>query len=253
MTVAIDIGNTDVVIGFFKGEWKHIFRVSAHLGFEASEYEKKLRIFLLEEDIPVLTIRQVILSSVVPEMTPIIQEVLTHFYQEKIIILNGEVLKQLSLGQIDPYELGSDLAANAVGAFEKYKQEVIVVDFGTALTFTAVSNRGEILGVSIAPGVHTAMKSLSSNTAKLPEIPLEIPTKVLGNNTIEAMQGGIMEGYVGLVEHMILQFQKEMNSQPKVIATGGLSFIFKPLHHLFDDMDVNLTLDGLRLIGEKMG
>ncbi|WP_422362237.1 type III pantothenate kinase [Reichenbachiella sp.] len=252
MTIAIDIGNTDVVVGFYNQDWKHIFRVPSNLEMEAAEYEKRLRVFLLEENVPVPTVKQVILSSVVPDLTSVILEVFNSFYEGIIQVVDGELLGRLNLGDIDPYELGSDLAANAIGAFERFKQEVIVVDFGTALTFTSVSNNGEILGVAIAPGVRTAMKSLSSNTARLPEIPLEIPTKVLGNNTVEALQAGIMQGYVGMVRHMVNQVKVEMGGNSKVIATGGLSFIFKPLHDLFDEMDVNLTLDGLRVILDRL-
>ena len=111
--------------------------------------------------------------------------------------------------------------------------------------FTSIDQKGQLLGVAIAPGVRTAMQSLSSNTAKLPEIPLEIPAQVIGTDTVSALQAGIMQGYVGLVKHMIEETKKEMKSKPKVIATGGLSFIFKPLHDIFDALDVNLTLQGL--------
>ncbi|MEP2023375.1 type III pantothenate kinase, partial [Reichenbachiella sp.] len=224
----------------------------SNLEMEAAEYEKRLRAFLLEEGVPLPTIRQVILSSVVPDLTPVILEVFNQFYEGNITIVDGVLLTRLELGNINPFELGSDLAANAVGAFERFQQGVIIVDFGTALTFTSVNDQGQILGVAIAPGVRTAMKSLSSNTARLPEIPLEIPSKVLGNNTVEALQGGIMQGYVGLVRHMVQQVKIEMGGSPKVIATGGLSFVFKPLHDLFDAMDVNLTLDGLRMILKRL-
>lgn len=253
MIIAIDIGNTDVVVGFYeKEEWKHILRMPSNLEMDAPEYEKRLRVFLLEESIELFGIENVILSSVVPDLTPVILEVFAQFNEEQMVLVDGAVLQKLSLGSINPYELGSDLAANAVGAFKAYQQSAIVVDFGTALTFTSINEQGEILGVAIAPGVRTAMKSLSSNTAKLPEIPLAIPAKALGNNTVEAMQAGIMQGYVGLVRHMVAQIKSEMGGQPKVIATGGLSFIFEPLHDLFDEMDVNLTLDGLRAILAKL-
>ncbi|UXX79329.1 type III pantothenate kinase [Reichenbachiella carrageenanivorans] len=253
MIIAIDIGNTDVVIGFYeKEEWRHILRMPSNLEMDASEYEKRLRVFLLEEGIELFEIEKVILGSVVPDLTPVILEVFDQFKEGQMVLVDGELLQKLSLGRINPYELGADLAANAVGVFTMCQQSAIVVDFGTALTFTSVNNQGEIVGVAIAPGVQTAMKSLSSNTAKLPEIPLKIPAKALGNNTVEAMQAGIMQGYVGLVRHMVAQVKAEMGGQPKVIATGGLSFIFEPLHDLFDEMDVNLTLDGLRAMLSKL-
>lgn len=252
MIVAIDIGNTDVVIGFHDQTWRHIFRVSSNTDMEVAEYEKRIRIFLLEEEIDMTKVDGIVLSSVVPELTPVIEEVFSDLHAQKIVKIDGERLKQLSLGEIDPYELGSDLAANAVGAYDRFRENVIVVDFGTALTFTSINEMGEILGVSIAPGVRTAMKSLSSNTARLPEIPLEIPDKSIGRNTVEAMQSGIMQGYVGLVRHMVSQIKKEMGTDTKVIATGGLSFIFEPLHDLFDQMDKNLTLEGLRIMLTKL-
>ena len=155
------------------------------------------------------------------------------------------------MGEINPHELGSDLAANAVGAYAHFKSALIVVDFGTALTFTSVDNRGKMLGVAIAPGVKTAMKSLSANTAKLPEIPLEIPAHTIGSNTIEAMQAGIMKGYVGLVKHMINETKNEIGGEVKVVATGGLSFIFQPLHETFDLIDPKLTLNGLLEISSR--
>lgn len=252
MTIAIDIGNTDIVIGFYEDEWKHLFRVASHIEMEALEYEKKLRVFLLEEDIDFVGVDGVILSSVVPDLTSVMQEVFQDLYSGEIVVVDSALLSNLSLGEINPYELGSDLAANALGAYDKYNQSAIVVDFGTALTFTSIDDKGQILGVAIAPGVKTAMKSLSSNTARLPEIPLEIPKQAIGRNTVESMQSGIMQGYVGLIRHMVAEIKSEMDAHPKVIATGGLSFIFRPLHDLFDDMDVNLTLNGLRVMLKQL-
>ncbi|MEO9804054.1 MAG: type III pantothenate kinase [Reichenbachiella sp.] len=252
MIIAIDIGNTDVVVGFYDSKWRHLFRVASNLEMAPAEYEKRLRAFFLEEEVDLEGVSGVILSSVVPDLTTVIQSVFEQLYDGNIVMVDGELLSKLSLGSINPYELGSDLAANAVGAFDLYKQSAIVVDFGTALTFTSVDDQGKVLGVAISPGVKTAMKSLSSNTARLPEIPLEIPKKAIGNNTVESMQSGIMQGYVGLVRHMVAQIELEMGTSPKVIATGGLSFIFEPLHDLFDDVEVNLTLNGLRVILSRL-
>jgi len=192
------------------------------------------------------------MSSVVPDLNETLLQVCSKLFSAKPFLIDGEVIAKLDLEIDNPYEIGTDLASNAVGAYTKYSQACIVVDFGTALTFTSVSGRGKILGVAIAPGVKTAMKALSSNTAKLPEIPLEIPEKLIGRNTVEAMQSGIMQGYVGLVKHMIEQTSKEMDETPKIIATGGLSFIFKPLHGLIDEINPHLTLDGVLAIRRKI-
>jgi type III pantothenate kinase len=252
MKLAVDIGNTNIVIGAWQeGQWVSILRMESRLDIDASAYESQIRAFFLEEKIISTAIEQVILSSVVAELTLKVENTLALLLGIKIVVLDGVLISKLKLGSIDPYELGSDLAANAIGAFERYGMACIVVDFGTALTYTSVNNEGHISGVAIAPGVRTSMKSLSSNTSKLPEIPLEIPEKVLGKNTVEALQSGIMQGYVGMVRHMVNEFSKEMNTPVKVIATGGLSFIFKPLHDLFDAIDVHLTLNGLLYVLER--
>ena len=129
----------------------------------------------------------------------------------------------------------------------------IAVDFGTALTFTTVDNRGNILGVAIAPGLKTAINSLTDKTAKLPPVPLEMPTSVIGKNTIHAIQAGTLMGYYGLVEKMIILINKEIGVKCKVIATGGLSSVIEPLKESFDIIDKNLTLEGMRLIYEEVG
>jgi type III pantothenate kinase len=147
-----------------------------------------------------------------------------------------------------PHQIGSDLVANAAAAYDRFKANCLVVDFGTALTFTAIDANGAIKGVSIAPGLRTAMKALSGNTAQLPEIPLEIPQKAIGTNTVEAIQSGIVLGYVGLVSYLVEKIKEEMGGECTVVATGGLSFVMEPLKHLFAHIDPRLTLDGLAVI-----
>jgi type III pantothenate kinase len=188
----------------------------------------------------------------VPELTANIKEVCDKLFVFNSFLITPDVIVKLKLGDVvRPNEIGSDLVANSVGANELYAKSAIVVDFGTALTFTSISANGHINGVAISPGVKTAMKSLSANTAKLPEIPLEIPQTTIGKNTVHALQSGIMQGYVGLVKHMISQISNEMETKPVVLATGGLSFIFKPLHDTIDELLPNLTLFGIKTIYER--
>lgn len=254
MNLVIDIGNSDVVFGLeAKGVYPFIWRIQTDVSKIAAEYEIKLRQFFLENGVSIDLVETVSISSVVPDMNDTILKVCSKLFAPKPFVINGEVIAKMNFEIDNPYEIGTDLASNAFGAFAKYSQACIVVDFGTALTFTSVSGKGKILGVAIAPGVKTAMKALSSNTAKLPEIPLEIPTKLIGRNTIEAMQSGIMQGYVGLVKHMIEKTKEEMKDSPKVIATGGLSFIFKPLLlEVIDEIVPQLTLDGVLAIRSKV-
>ncbi len=255
MNLIIDIGNSDVVFGLEQdGKYPFIWRIPSDVNKIPAEYEIILRQYFLENNVKTDQVAAVSMSSVVPDLNETILQVCAKLFAAQPFVISGEVIDKLNLEIDNPYEIGTDLASNAVGAYARYKQACIVLDFGTALTFTSVSARGKILGVAIAPGVKTAMKALSSNTAKLPEIPLEIPSKLIGRNTIQAMQSGIMQGYVGLVKHMIEKTKEEMNDTPKVIATGGLSFIFKPLlQGYIDEIVPHLTLDGVLAIRSQAG
>jgi type III pantothenate kinase len=253
MNVVVDIGNSDIVFALeHQSEYSHIWRIQSDKTKKSAEYEIQLRHHFLENDINIEWVKTVSISSVVPDLNEALLQVCKNLFDTEPFLIDGNVITKLDLEIDNPYEIGTDLASNAVGAFTKYKQACIVVDFGTALTFTSVSGQGKILGVAIAPGVKTAMKALSSNTAKLPEIPLEIPNKLIGRNTVQAMQSGIMHGYVGLIKHMIEKTSQEMNETPKIIATGGLSFIFKPLHEIIDEINPHLTLDGILAIRNQV-
>jgi type III pantothenate kinase len=191
------------------------------------------------------------LSSVVPDLTPTLTTVLTDVVGKTPIVVRHDSHPEVSV-QIDkPIEIGSDLYANAVAAFCKYRRNAVIVDFGTALTFTTVSAEGEILGVAIAPGLKTAVKALFSNTAQLPEVPLQLPQSALGKNTAHAIQAGILLGYESLVRGMITRIRRELDGDCIALATGGLSSIIDTLHGEFVEINRNLTLEGLRLIGES--
>jgi type III pantothenate kinase len=251
MLLAIDIGNTDVVIGVWHQEhWAHIWRIRALPHEQAFYYETRLRNYFLEAGLRFSDFNRVVVSSVVPPLTGTFREFLSLLFGFPPLIVTAEFYSGITVKTDKPHELGSDLFANAVAVYAKYKQNCVVVDFGTALTFTSVSANGQLLGVAIAPGLRTAMKALSANTAQLPEIPLELPASVLGKNTVHAMQAGILLGYVGLVESLLERIREEMGGECIAIATGGLSSIIEPLHRQFNEVNKNLTLDGLRIIGE---
>ena len=168
----------------------------------------------------------------------------------KFILLNHLVYQQLKVSTSNPYELGTDLMANAVAANHLFRSNTIIVDFGTALTFTLVRDDGSIEGVNILPGIKTAIRSLSLNTAQLQEVILEYPLQILGKNTVEAIQNGVLIGYTGLVKYMIESIEKHYGIQCKTIATGGLAGILTQLK--FDLIDKNLTLNGLRWVAENV-
>jgi type III pantothenate kinase len=253
MLLAIDIGNSDITIGLWKDQaWKYVWRIPTKPDLPELYYGIKIREYFFESSTESHHVRTIVLSSVVPGLTEKIKNVVRTLFDKEPILLGPKIYDQLPLGILNPYEIGSDLVANASAAYFEHKKTCIVVDFGTALTFTTISGEGTILGVSIAPGLKTAIRSLSQNTAKLFDVPLETPPSSLGKNTVTAIQSGIMFGYEGLVRNVVAKIKEELNTECLVIATGGLSSQIVSLKDLFYSIEPNLTLDGLRRIGEWM-
>jgi type III pantothenate kinase len=253
MLLVFDIGNSDITIGLWDGKtWKAVWRIPSKVDQPELFYGVKIRDFFLESILSTDSIRSVIVSSVVPALTEKIKSVIRNLFQKEPIVVGPKIYDALPLQILNPYEIGSDLVANAMGAFIKFKQTCIVVDFGTALTFTTVSSEGKILGVSIVPGLRTALKALTQNAAKLFDVPLEMPTSALGTSTVTAIQSGIVIGYEGLVRKMVSAIREEIKIECPAIATGGLSFVISPLKDFFHAIDPNLTLDGLRYIAEAV-
>lgn len=251
MLLAIDIGNTDVVFGIHNRlEWIHQFRIPSDASRRSSDFEAKLRLFFLENNLKIGDFNHAIISSVVPDLKNVLKEMVQQMLGIEPTMIGPEIYEHLKMEIPSPYEIGTDLVCNATYAYYTYQKNCVIVDFGTALTFTVVSGEGKILGVSIAPGLKTAVKSLFSNTAQLPEVPLEMPSSAIGKNTVHAIQAGILWGYVGMVREMIMQIKKEVGEDCIVLATGGLSSILTPLRDEFDEVDKLLTLNGLKIIAE---
>jgi type III pantothenate kinase len=251
MQLIIDIGNSNVVIGIFKeNQWLHTWRLPTMRDEEALLfYEMRLTDYLLEADFSPKWIDQVVVSSVVPDLKDVFSSLSIRVFRQEAVVVGPDIYPQIAL-QIDrPDEIGTDLLANAIAAKDLYQCDAIVVDFGTALTFTTVTKQGHILGVAIAPGLKTAISALYDSTAQLPEVPLELPDSPVGKNTVHAIQSGILIGYVGLVRHMLYRIREEVGKDYKAIATGGLAAILHPLKAEFDIVAPFLTLDGLRIIG----
>jgi len=248
--LAIDIGNTDIVLGWYReNHWAEVFRhpISEYVSF-SDRLVEYVRLHKLDWN----KVGHITLSSVVPGITPSIRSAILAHSKQTPLILGPSYFKQLKLGIDNLDEIGSDLVANAVSAFERVHTAAIVVDFGTALTFTVISEKGAILGVSIAPGLKTAMRALAHNTAQLPQVPLELPDSAIGKNTPHALQAGIMIGYIGLVKEMLSRIESELGMPAKKIATGGLATTLTPLHPYFDAIDPFLTLNGIRIMGDRL-
>ena len=247
----VDIGNSDAVFGLYnQTTWQHIWRTLSRPDEPAKSYEGRLRLWLLEADVPLSAIQTAVISSVVPDLTPAIRTMLSDLFSLEPIIVGPAVYPLLPLEILRPHEIGADLVANALAAYTRYRRNCVVVDFGTALTFTTVSGDGRILGVAIAPGLKTAIRSLFANTAQLPEVPIEAPASALGLSTTHAIQAGVVLGYEGLVRSLIDRIRAELNGDCIAIATGGLSGQIPSLHDGFADVVPSLTLEGIRLIGE---
>ena len=254
MFLAIDAGNSNVVFALFdskSGKWTNQFRLETKTPKLISQLSKKVPLYFLEHGIHASQIEKIGFSSVVPEVNEILIQFCEKFFGQAPYLIQPKSFSKLTVKPVRANEIGSDLMCNVMAAYSRFESAVIIVDFGTALTFTAVGHDGVILGVSIAPGLQTAIKALFMNTSKLPEVELKLPESALGKNTIHAIQAGILYGYTGLVKGMLEAIRKETQLEFKVIATGGLSSILTSLEGVFDEVDRNLTLEGLRLITES--
>ena len=252
LRLIIDIGNSNIVIGLNNNqEWVKIYRINTKSEINYWSFEKKLKKILDENKISPSEIYSVTVSSLVPSMTDIIKLVINDFLYKEILLLVPENNNMINIKIDDISEIGSDLVANAIAARSLYKSNIIIVDFGTALTFTSISNKGDILGVSIVPGLKTSINSLYKNTAKLPKVSLKEPMNVIGKNTIASIQSGITFGFSGLVKEILSKTKKELNGETKVIATGGMSKRISSLKIYFNDIIPTLTLDGLLLFSKK--
>jgi type III pantothenate kinase len=246
--LTIDIGNTDAVFGFWKAgqDQPNILRISTKRFITDSDQASlTLAAGLINWDIqhPI----EIILSSVAPAATEIIHALVKYHFKQEVKRLDMSTYSQLPLEILSPAEIGTDLVANALAAYTLFKKDSIIVDFGTAMSFTTVNHKGKIIGVSIAPGLQTAVHSLISNAAQLFEVPLIMPSSALGQNTEHAIQAGIMYGYNGLVRGIVHAQEKELGIKLNVIATGGLSKKIPTLTELVDHYEPHLTLIGLKL------
>lgn len=247
MLLVIDIGNTNIVFGTYnKKECLNHWRIQTDQLKTADEYEVIFRSLLTAGNICRAHVENVILSSVVPTLVRPFNEMLEVLFENaKVTNVNPEIYNKLPIKILNPFEIGTDLVANAVAAYNTYGKLTMVIDFGTALTFTTIGAQSEIKGVAIAPGLETAVHALAGKTAQLPQIHLTPPPSVLGENTVHAIQAGIVFGYTGLVDSIIKQTQNELNEKLTVVATGGLSSVIAPLTRNIQHIEPMLTLHGL--------
>jgi len=245
----IDIGNTNVVMGLYSGpELVAHWRVATDGHRMADEYGMLVLDLLERSGQPPAVIEGIIIASVVPPVTALFEKLAERYLGHKPMIVDAEVHTGVRILLDNPKEVGTDRVVNAVAAYRRYGGPACVVDLGTATTFDLLSDRGDYLGGAIAPGLGIAAEALTQRTAKLPRIDLVRPPSVIGRNTIQAMQSGLLFGYVGLVEGLVTRFRAELGPELKVIATGGLAPLIAAETAVFDAIDPWLTLEGLRLV-----
>lgn len=252
MLCCIDIGNTNIVIGVSKdNKWMAKWRIQTVKEKMPDEYAVLFKTILKENGMQISDINKVIISSVVPQLKPVFNEMFYNYGGINPIFLGPGIKSGIKIRTDNPKEVGADLVSDAVAAFNRYESACIIIDFGTATTFSVISSDAELLGVAIAPGLQVAADALSSKADQLPMIDLIAPKRCIGTNTIDSLRSGIIYGYVGLIEGLIKRLRNEMGNSAPVIATGGLSQVIAPLTDLIDEVDMELTLEGLRIIAQK--
>lgn len=249
MLLVIDIGNTEIVTGLFEtedlvGQW----RISTHLHKTADEYGLQLLQLLETQDDAATQIDGVILSSVVPPLTAIFQDMIESYFSLAPLIVSEKIKTGLNICYENPREVGADRLVNAAAAYHLYGGPLIIVDLGTATTFCAISGKGDYLGGAISPGMALSAEALVNRAAKLPRVELRKPESIIGKDTVSSMQSGIFFGYIGLIKEVIRRIDQEVGAKSQVIATGGLAELIGPECPVISKIHPTLTLQGLMII-----
>jgi len=251
MLLAIDIGNTTVALGVFEGEkLKATWRLSTDVHKLADEYAALLLNLLTLESLSFSDVDEAIISSSVPPMVTTFEELCRRYCKITPLVVGAGIKTGVRISLDNPREVGADRVVNAAAAHRLYGGPLIVIDLGTATTLDVVSADGDYLGGAIAPGIGISADALFERAAKLPRVELTHPKKAIGRNTVAAMQSGIIFGYVGLIEGIVVRMRKELGGKVRVIATGGLAGIIAKETDVIEVLDPDLTLVGLRLIHE---
>ncbi|MXX64935.1 MAG: type III pantothenate kinase [Acidimicrobiia bacterium] len=255
MFLAVDIGNTQTVIGLFKGEnivsrW----RLSSGRERTEDEFTILLRGLLTPTGYGPGQFEGAAMSSVVPSVATALRSALEKLVQTKVLVVEPGIRTGMAIRIDNPHEVGADRVVNSVAARERYGAPAVVVDFGTATTFDVVDQEGAYIGGAIAPGLEVSMDALVSATAALRRVDLVEPRSVVGRGTVEAIQSGLLYGYAGLVDGILGRILKELETEPgrkvATVATGGIAPVVVALSESVNHLDPTLTLEGLRLIWE---
>lgn len=252
MLLAFDVGNTNITLGIFHGkDLKDAWRFSTRTHSTADEMAMALYTLFQCHGLNFSDIRGTIISSVVPPLTPAIIEMARRYFNQEPLVVGPGIKMGMPIRFENPREVGADRIVNGVAGFELYGGPVVVVDFGTATTFDAISVQGEYLGGAIAPGIGISTEALFLRAAKLPRVELIKPKSVIGKNTVASMQSGIVFGFVGQVEHIVELMRQELGPLTKVVATGGLAELIARESKCIDYLNHTLTLEGMRILYQR--
>ncbi|HBT46894.1 MAG TPA: type III pantothenate kinase [Peptococcaceae bacterium] len=252
MLLAIDVGNTNIVYGVYRDRQLVChWRTATDRQKTAEEYSLLWYHFTGFYGLAAADVRAVALASVVPPLTPVLTEAVRELFKVDPLVVGPGVKTGMPIRFENPREVGADRILNGVAAYELYGGPAIVVDFGTATTFDAISAAGEYIGGAIAPGIGISTEALFYHAAKLPRVELVRPRSVIGKNTVACMQAGIMYGFIGQVEGIVSRMKKELGEGAVVVATGGLAGLIAPETEAINHLNPWLTLEGLRIIYER--
>ncbi len=253
MLLALDIGNTNTVLGLFEdGVLLHDWRIRTEVNMTIDEYAITLRSLFSVHEIALGSVSDVIISCVVPPVLNSAERFCQRYFQTVPLVVGPGIRTGMPILYDNPKEVGADRIVNAVAAYEQRKNAIIVVDFGTATTFDYISERGEYMGGVISPGIMISCEALFQKASKLPRVEIFArPPSILAKNTIASMNAGIVYGYAGLVEGIISRIKKEVGREMYVIATGGLAPLIASECPLIDQVDEYLTLNGLKIIYDR--
>jgi type III pantothenate kinase len=249
--LAVDVGNTNIAFGIFKGEEIiNQWRIGTDKTKTSDEYGVLFRSLLELKGVGSGSIKGAVICCVVPPLQRILISMVKSYFDVNPVLIEPGIKTGMPILYKDPKEVGADRIVNAVAAFHEYKRSVIVVDFGTATTFDCISEKGEYLGGTIAPGLLISAEALFEAASKLPKVEITRPKTVIGKTTVQSIQSGLVYGCAGLVDGIVTRIKKEIGTNPKVIATGGLAYLISPESLTIEEVDEFLTLRGLRLIYE---
>ena len=252
MLLAIDVGNTQTHVGVFReADLVEHWRFATARAATADELAAGLTGLLALGGLSLGGIDAAIVSSVVPQLAREYEGVSERYLGGALAVVGPHLRSGMAIRIEDPHELGADRLLNAVAAYERFRSACVVVDFGTAITYDAVSAEGEYLGGIIAPGIEVSMEALSERAAKLPKVDLDAPKELIGRTTRAAIQSGVVYGFAGQVDGIVARLREELGDQAAALATGGLASAIVPFCEELDEVDDLLTLTGLRLVWER--